>query len=122
MSNFSISLDLKKLKNAFVKDFQGQTGAKKCLVIPIEDAGLKEYKDSLYLNLTATESKNNNFGQSHTIKAQIAKEKYFAMTKEERFSIPYLGNMKPQGNYNNNQGNNNNNNRGGYNSSDDLPY
>ena len=38
--NYSIKLDLSKLKNVFIKDIQGTTQTKKCLCIPIEDAGL----------------------------------------------------------------------------------
>lgn len=95
MSNFSISLDLKKLKNSCVKEMQGKNGNKKCLIIPIDDAGLKEYKDSLYLNISATECRNNNYGQSHSIKQQISKDAYFALSAEEKKAIPFIGNMKP---------------------------
>ncbi len=118
MANFTASLELTKLKGAFVQDVKGQTSIKKCLVIPIEDSGLTLFKDDrVFFNFRATEQQQNNYGNSHSIKQQISKEAYKAMSDDERKSIPYIGNMKVDaysqgkgGGYNNNRGNNNNNN------------
>ena len=40
MANFSIKTDLLKLKGAFVTNLKGKTATKRCLIIPVDDAGL----------------------------------------------------------------------------------
>lgn len=96
MSNYSIKLDLLKLKGAGVTNIKGRTATKKCLVIPIEDARLFLGGKGVYLDLSAWESREpGKYGDTHGVKQSFPKETLDAMSEEERKALPYLGNMKP---------------------------
>lgn len=60
MANFSIKTDLLKLKGAFVTNLKGKTATKRCLIIPVDDAGLFIGEKGVYLNLTAIEMQNQS--------------------------------------------------------------
>lgn len=98
MANYSIKLDLKKMKEAGLVNIKGKDGrTRKCVVIPT-DVNHEIYvgNKGIYLNLTAIETKEvSKFGDSHFIKGSIDKEAFESMSKEERDSQPILGNMKP---------------------------
>lgn len=98
MANYSIKLDLKKMKEAGLVNIKGKDGrTRKCVVIPT-DANREIYvgNKGIYLNLTAIETKEvSKFGDSHLIKGSVDKEAFESMSKEERDSQPILGNMKP---------------------------
>ena len=83
--NQSIKLDLLKLKGAAVVNLKGKTATKRCLVIPIEDAQLFLGQKGCYLNLTAIEMQNSQYGDTV----------YDAMTEEERNAQPIIGSVKP---------------------------
>lgn len=98
MANYSIKLDLKKMKEAGLVNIKGKDGrTRKCVVIPT-DVNREIYvgNKGIYLNLTAIETKEvSKFGDSHFIKGSVDKEAFESMSKEERDSQPILGNMKP---------------------------
>ena len=94
--NFGIKLDLQKLQNAFLRKFTGRTATKTCICIPIEDNPSLFLGDKgCYLNLTANEQENSQYGDTHYVKGDIPKEQYEKMTEEQRRSYPILGNMRP---------------------------
>lgn len=97
MANYSIKLDLKKMKEAGLVNIKGKDGrTRKCVVIPT-DVNHEIYvgNKGIYLNLTAIETKEvSKFGDSHFIKGSIDKEAFESMSKEERDSQPILGNMR----------------------------
>ncbi len=97
MANYSIKLDLKKMKEAGLVNIKGKDGrTRKCVVIPT-DANREIYvgNKGIYLNLTAIETKEvSKFGDSHFIKGSVDKEAFESMSKEERDSQPILGNMR----------------------------
>lgn len=96
--NFGIKLDLQKLQNAFLRKFTGRTATKTCICIPIEDnPSLFLGEKGCYLNLTANEVENSQYGDTHYVKGDIPKEVYDKMTDEQRRSYPILGNMRPIG-------------------------
>jgi len=95
MSNYSIKQDLLKLKGAFVTNLKGKTATKRCLVIPIDDARLFLGQKGVYLNLTAIEMQNSQYGDTHCIKQSFDKEVYERMTDEERNAQPILGGLRP---------------------------
>jgi len=96
MSNFSIKHDLLRLKGAFVTNLKGKTGTvKKCLIIPVEDAGLYLGEKGCYLNTTAIELREPKFSDTHCIKPDLAKELRESMSEEERKAVPILGGMHP---------------------------
>lgn len=94
MGNLSIKIDLLKLNNATIVDIKGKTATKKCVVIPIEDAGLFLGEKGLYLSATGVQLREPKYEQSHFIRAEIDKDKYNAMTEEERKTIPIIGSIK----------------------------
>ena len=95
MSILNIRIDLKKLKNAAVANITGKTATKACLIIPIEDAGLYLGEKGCYLNMSAFETQNSQYGDTHFVKQNIDKEVFATMTDEERKAMPILGSIKP---------------------------
>ena len=94
MENMSIKTDLITLNAAFVTNLKGKTMTKQCLVIPIEDADLFLGKNGVYLNLTAIEMREPKYSDTHCVKQSIDRDKYDAMTDDQRKSIPILGGMR----------------------------
>ena len=96
MSNFSLSVNLKKLKNTFVTDFQGRESKKRVICIPIEDNFIYETDNGgIHLNLSAFEYKEKKFNDTHMLKVSIKKEVLEAMSEEERNNLPIVGGLKP---------------------------
>lgn len=94
MANYSIKTDLLKLKGAFVTNLKGKTTTKRCLIIPVDEAGLFVGEKGVYLNLTAIEMQNPKYSETHCVKVSLDKERYDAMTEEERQAQPIIGGMK----------------------------
>lgn len=96
--NYGIKVDLQKLQNAFLRNFTGRTATKRCICIPIDDnPSIFLGEKGCYLNLTANEVENSQYGDTHYVKGDIPKEVYDKMTDEQRRSYPILGNMRPIG-------------------------
>lgn len=93
MANFSIKTDLLRLAGAFVTNLKGKTATKQCLVIPVEDAALFVGKNGVYLNLTAIEMREARYGDTHCVKQSLDKERYDALSEDERKALPILGGM-----------------------------
>lgn len=94
MENLSIKIDLAKLNGAFIKEIAGRTETKNCLVIPINDASLFQGQKGIYLDLLAREMKDSRYGDTHIVKQNLPKEKYQALTEDERRNQPILGSGK----------------------------
>ena len=98
MSNYQISVKLNKLKGACVKELQGKTAKKKCIIIPIEDNDMFiSDSNDVILNLAGWESNKLNHGNTHLIKWSPSKKTSEKMTDEQKRAIPILGNLKPFG-------------------------
>lgn len=95
MSNSSIKVNLLQLAGAFVTNLKGKTATKRCLVIPVDDARLYVGQKGCYLNLTAIEMQNSQYGDTHCVKQNLEKSVYEAMTDEERRAMPIIGSMRP---------------------------
>lgn len=95
MANYSIKTDLLKLKGAFVTNIKGKTTTKRCLCIPIDGSGLFLGEKGCYLNMTAIEMNNSQYGDTHCIKQNLEKSVYDAMTEEQRRAMPIIGSMRP---------------------------
>lgn len=93
--NYGIKLDLLKLEGAFVRDLQGKTATKRCIIIPVEDNDIFVGRKGCYLDLTAIEMANPQYGETHLVKRDIPKAKRETMTDEQRRAVPILGGMKP---------------------------
>lgn len=99
MENLSIKIDLAKLNGAFIKEIAGRTETKNCLVIPINDASLFQGQKGIYLDLLAREMKDSRYGDTHIVKQNLPKEKYQALTEDERRNQPILGSAKVMSGY-----------------------
>lgn len=96
MSNYGIRIDLLKIQGAFVRDLQGKTATKRCIIIPVDECdSIYPGEKGCYLNMTAIEMGNPQYGESHLIKGDIPKAKREAMTEEQRHSQPILGGLRP---------------------------
>lgn len=94
MANYSIKTDLLKLKGAFVTNLKGKTATKRCLIIPVDEANLYVGEKGVYLNMTAIEMREPKYSETHCVKQSLDRERYEAMTDEERNAQPILGGMK----------------------------
>lgn len=94
MANFSIKTDLLKLTGAFVTNLKGKTATKRCLIIPVDDSGLYLGEKGVYLNMTAIEMREPKYSETHCVKVSLGKERYEAMTEEERRAQPIIGGMR----------------------------
>jgi hypothetical protein len=97
MPNISIKINLRQLKHV-EREMKGQ-GDKmiKCLIIPLEENMIYQGEKGAYLNLTAIEIKDRSkFSadqkDTHLIKQDVPKDKYEAMTEEQRKAMPIIGN------------------------------
>lgn len=95
MSNSSIKVNLLQLKGAFVTNLKGKTATKRCLVIPVDGANIYVGQKGCYLNMTAIEMQNSQYGDTHCIKQNLEKSVYDAMTEEQRRAMPIIGSMRP---------------------------
>lgn len=94
MSNISIKLNLRQLKN-IVKPMRRKDGSTvECLVLPIDSNHIFRGGKGLYLDLTAIEIKNKvgDSKDTHLVKQSIPKEVYEKMTEEQKKSLPIIGN------------------------------
>ena len=94
MPNYGIKIDLLKLKGAFMRNLQGKSATKKCIIIPVDDCdGMFLGEKGCYLNMTAIEMQNPQYTDTHCIKPDIPKEQREAMTDEQRNALPIIGGL-----------------------------
>ncbi len=96
MSNFSIKIDLLKIRGSFMRNLKGSTATKKCIIIPID--GNDEVflgEKGCYLNMTGIEMQEPKYKETHCIKPNLPKEAREAMSDEEQHAIPIIGGMYP---------------------------
>jgi hypothetical protein len=97
MDNFSISVNLAKLKNTQIKEMRNQDGEiVKCIIIPIEENNIQcfDHHESAYLNMTTRLCKDKP-KYTHSLYSNIAHDVYVNMTQEERDANPIIGRMRP---------------------------
>lgn len=95
-NKFKMTLCVNKLEGAFVSNLRGRHATKRCVCIPIEDADLFEADNgAVYLNCSVFEMREEKFGKTHIIKQSLSKDRYDAMTDDERRELPILGNLSP---------------------------
>ena len=64
------------------------------VIIPVDDAGLFVGEKGVYLNMTAIEMRDPKYSETHCVKVSFDKDRYDAMSEEERNSQPIIGGMK----------------------------
>lgn len=97
-NNLGIKIDALKFHGAFMRNFtSSRTGVtKRCLVIPVDDnPNVFLGEKGCYLNFTAVEVQNPQYGDTHLVKADIPREQYERMTEQERQAQPIFGNVRP---------------------------
>lgn len=93
-TNYGIRIDLLKLKGAFMRNLQGRSATKKCIIIPVDECdGMFLGEKGCYLNMTAIEMQNPQYSDTHCIKPDIPKEQREVMTEEQRNAIPIIGGL-----------------------------
>lgn len=114
MANYNIDIQLDKLPGARVMDIKGSTQTRQCIVIPIDNergtvidsyskfdsrAGAETWKplQGVHLNIVAYEMRQEKFGQTHMVKANVSKETFMRRTEEQQKSMPIIGHLKPWG-------------------------
>jgi len=96
MANFGIKIDLLKIKGAFMKNVQGRTQTKRCIIIPVDDdPGIYLGGKGCYLSMVAVELQNPKYEDTHMVKSDIPKDVRELLTEEQRRELPILGNMRP---------------------------
>lgn len=95
MSNYSMRVDLKKVRGAFVCRIQGNTTAKACLCIPLDSEDIFAGDKGVYLDLNAYETQQSQYGDTHMLRVRLNKERYNTLTEEQRRAVPIVGNMRP---------------------------
>lgn len=96
MANFGIKIDLLKIKGAFMKNVQGRTQTKRCIIIPVDDdPGIYLGEKCCYLSMVAVELQNPKYEDTHMVKSDIPKDVRELLTEEQRRELPILGNMRP---------------------------
>lgn len=92
MGNITGKIDLQKLQGATIMEL-GKNKTK-CIVLPIEMAGLYAGEKGTYLDWTAIPLKEVKADRkdTHFIKLSVSKDKFNAMTEEQKSEIPILGN------------------------------
>jgi len=92
MSNITTKTDLLKLKGAVIMPVgKNQT---ECIVIPIEMASLYKGANAVYLETTSIPLKELKADRkdTHLVKQSFSKDKFAAMSEDEKKAIPILGN------------------------------
>lgn len=95
-NNLGIRIDALKFSGAFMRNLKGKTATKRCLIIPVDDnPNIFLGEKGCYMNFTAVEVNNPQFGDTHLIKADLPKEVYEQMNDEQRNAQPIFGNVRP---------------------------
>ena len=94
MTNYALRIDLLKLRGAFVRNLQGATSTKRCIIIPVDDdPALFLGEKGCYLSATAIELKEPKYSDTHCIKADIPKEERERLSEAELRALPILGGL-----------------------------
>lgn len=93
-NNISLKHNLLTLKGATRMDIDGKAGKVKCLVIPIEMANLYDGEKGVYMDSTAIPltSPRADSKDTHLVKQSFSKDKFNAMSDDEKKAIPIMGN------------------------------
>ena len=95
-NNLGIRIDALKFSGAFMRNLTGKTATKRCLIIPVDDnPNIFLGEKGCYMNFTAVEVSNPQYGDTHLVKADIPKEVYEQMSDEQRMAQPVFGNVRP---------------------------
>lgn len=92
MANLNIKLNLQNLICACRYE-KGAAGPVECLIIPLEKNHLFKGEKGVYLDLTGFELKEKKENKTHLLKQTLPKDVFKAMTEEQRYATPILGDV-----------------------------
>lgn len=102
MENYSLKVNLLKLRKAGIVKIKGRDESLDCVVLPIKYNHIFMSRDedtnkikSAYLDLTAWAMNNPKYDETHLLKQSLPKEVREQMSDEEKNDLPILGGMKP---------------------------
>lgn len=94
MTLISGKINLTKFKHAIITRKTKSGEEIEGIFIPIEMNDLfKSEKGNVFLDIVAFDSVNKQYKQTHAVKQSLPKEKYEAMSEEERKQTPFLGHL-----------------------------
>lgn len=93
--SFGLKVNLLSLPGATICPLQGNTAVKRCLIVPIDDAGLQETAKGVYLMLNASRRiEAIKGGWEYILRPNVPAEVYKSYTPAERNALPNLGVMR----------------------------
>ena len=95
MENFSLKVNLLKLRNTVVAMVPGRRETKRCVIVPVDDNHLFVGEKGVYLDLSGIEMRERRFDDTHVLKQNLPREVYQGMSDEERREMPIVGTMRP---------------------------
>lgn len=94
MANYSLNVNLLKIDGASLQT-NPNTG-KRAIVIPVDDADIfvNESNTAAYLGMNMYESRNSQYGESHSLKLKFSKATIERVGVEAIKAKPFIGNAK----------------------------
>ena len=103
--NLQGKINLLKLEKTGLMTVNGRSGAKLCVVIPVEENDIYVSRDEslkpkgAYLSINAWQSNSDSgvdqYGNSHSVKQGFSREFRERMDEEEMRAKPFIGNLRP---------------------------
>ena len=94
MANYSLNINLLKIDGASLQT--NPTTGKRAIVIPVDDADIfvNESNTAAYLGMNMYESRNSQYGDSHSLKLKFSKATIERVGVEAIKAKPFIGNAK----------------------------
>lgn len=94
MANYSLNVNLLKIDGA--KMVTNPDTGKRAIVIPVEDADIfvNESNTAAYLGINMYESRNSQYGDSHSLKLKFSKATIDRIGVDAVKAKPFIGNAK----------------------------
>lgn len=94
MANYSLNVNLLKIDGASLQT--NPTTGKKAVVIPVDDANIfvNESNTAAYLGMNMYESRNSQYGESHSLKLKFSKATIERVGVDAIKAKPFIGNAK----------------------------
>lgn len=102
MANYSLNINLLKIDGASLQT--NPTTGKRAIVIPVDDADIfvNESNTAAYLGMNMYESRNSQYGDSHSLKLKFSKATIERVGVEAIKAKPFIGNAKEKQPYGSN--------------------
>lgn len=94
MANYTLNVNLLKIDGASLQT--NPTNGKRAIVIPVDDADIfvNESNTAAYLGMNMYESRNSQYGESHSLKLKFSKATIERVGVDAIKAKPFIGNAK----------------------------